>query len=571
MPRVPTYDGPRIAESPMPGPRRAMNASPLDHGAALAQGIEAVGQAAGSVQRYMHEERQKAEQIQLADAENQLVAHQSDLEVQAGKVKGRDAFGLPDSVLPSFDKREQELMGGLKSEEAKTAFRLRSQQRRVSLNRYLQQHMAGEGERYNAEVLDATLATGAQSAVLHRGDPERVREEQSRMADSIEGYQRRNGKDQAWYLAKRNEMLAKTHAEVIGGLIADENDQAAQSYLARYGEEMDPDARRRAGAALEISKIRDQSMAIVDQALAVPGQAYEQALAQVTKESGGDGKLRKESEERLDAMWRRREFAEAQAEENGMRDAYAQLADPNNLIGIDGVQPGLLASLKPGSQEAIRSFAQRMAKREDLPDSGPAFYALQQMAGAPETRDAFLQVNLLQHANEMSRNDLRSLMELQLQVRKASPEKRQQLTAGLISREDAVTWALSQAEIDPRPTRTENGRVVANPQAIRFRQLLDKAIVAHQQATGKEATGEEVRAMAGRLLVEEPVSEPGWLWGTTDKQVRSFDLPSAEKMAFTVQQVPPVLADQIRAGLKSRGVAASDDDVVSAYNASLGK
>ena len=573
MPRVPQAQN-QVQATGLPNARDTFQPSAQDYGAGLAPGLSDVSQVTMAIHQ---DAKQKANRVAIEDATNQLGAWEATAMPAALQVRGKAAFGLPDKVLPDYDKTAQKIEDGLADPEQKQAFRLMAADRRNGVNKALQSHMGAEYRTYNDQVFTDGITNSQQAVGLYYADEGRVNTELDRQAYAVQSYAQQNGLPPEWEQATKAKVISQSHSTVIDRMLADENDTGAKAHFDRYQAEMTPDAQAAALKALDVAGTRAQSQAEASRIFSTE-KPLDQMLDEVRQIK--DPKLQDATEARVTRLNALYLQAKGQAEDRTFKDAYETLVDPTNLKGIDGVPATVMSALPPERQNALRTYAASMARREEPTTDWGQYYKLQSLASAPATRDGFLKTNLLDYRNQLSNAEFKELTNLQADLRKqaGNQDASAKTLQGISSREDVVNETLAGIGIDPRPYTTKDGTVTVNQPAVAFRRQVDQAIVAQQQATGKPVTPEETRKIADRLVLQQTVQDPrGWYnparWfgdATTPRQVPTFQLPGADRLALSVSQVPVSEQAKIRDAAARAGRQLTDADVTALYNASLG-
>lgn len=173
MARVPQYDG-GVQVQNEPQVRERNVGSPEVFGAGIGRSVQQLG---GVVNQIAQREQEKADIAALMGADREL----ADLELQlfhdpdngAYSKRGRDAFGTPETVFPTWDKRVSEIEGRLTPAQ-RAAFQRQAQGRRQSLQTGLAKHITSESDRFYAAEADATVTTSAAAAAANYTDPDRI-------------------------------------------------------------------------------------------------------------------------------------------------------------------------------------------------------------------------------------------------------------------------------------------------------------------------------------------------------------------------------------------------------------
>lgn len=287
MPTVP-QDRNRVAIQDAPNARSNVNYSPEAFGAGIGRGIAQVG---GVVADYAQAEQQKQDTAALMSAERQLQEWQNNALFAPGTgayaQRGSNAFGLPDKLLPEWDKQVGDVAAGL-TERQRQVFNERAGDMRTSMQRDLMRHVGSEAETFQKQETNALVATRLDTAMLYWQDPARF-DKEMREAQSVFLAGNPGIPPEAAEVGMR-EIESKARAGVVGKMI-ETDPLGAQRYYDTYKDTLNEADRAQVERVLNPAR----KAAEADQAVArvkgrpVPGQAapsdfgtYRRAL-----ESGG--------------------------------------------------------------------------------------------------------------------------------------------------------------------------------------------------------------------------------------------------------------------------------------------
>ena len=212
---VPRYTGAEVA--PTNAPTTRVTASDQGRGA-LARGVQNL---AGSINGIIAAEIQKADESALLDYDNGLAQDRQALDVEASQLRGKNAIGAGQTILPKFEqaagKREEALPGRLRHRA--TQLRQRHQQ---TLQTGLARHELAESDRYHADTANASLNLSADEAVQNRADPEAMNESMARglLAATLEWNRLGFGPEQQEHL--RRNLVSTMHRRVVEATLAED-------------------------------------------------------------------------------------------------------------------------------------------------------------------------------------------------------------------------------------------------------------------------------------------------------------------------------------------------------------
>lgn len=514
MPTVPTYGDAQVRTQALPGARQ--NFDPGNPGKAIGDGLQRLG---AGVQDVWMAEQKKQSEIAVLEADRKLSSWAIDTlhnpETGALNRKGKDSFGLPDELLPAYDKTVEGIEKGLTNSAQRQAFRKLSTGRRLEMDQTLARHVSGEMRAFEDSELDAYIKN-AHGAALANPDGAGNEIERQRMA--IGSYADRNGKGPEWFKLKFGAAASNTHLGVVDGMLAKGQDQQALAYFQANGAQLLAEDRTRAEKALEIGTLRGASQRTADQIT----QSYTEPSAMMAAvEQIADPKLRDATEERVQRKIRFLADTNKAAIDKTFTNAWTVVERTGNL---DNVPPAQWGALPPNQRKALATYAKQRASGQDVANNDQKWL---EFLALPERK-----------LNELSEADL--LSGYVANFDKAHRERAmtrwadakaaangngtaRAKHAATRSFDDVVGSTLSKAGIglelgysktDIKKLSTEKQRVVAD-----FEAAADSAIKQFEatQLGGKRtANSEEMQKVVDSLLVKKVFVE-GRLWGGEEK------------------------------------------------------
>jgi hypothetical protein len=455
---MPTVPRRRVETAALPGVRVSPNApaQAFESGSTLAALARPVGIAAEIVE----EERQKADQIAVLDADNQLSELGTSLHGDALKMRGKEAMGARQHVREGWETSVSKIASGLTSERQKVAFQARAQSRWQSLNAAVERHTAQEAERYDTETTTAALQNRMNDAVTNYRDPARVTQAVAEQTAILKDFAKRNGLAPEVVAEKVGTAVSKTHTAVIDRILTAGDDRAASAYYAANKAAIQGDDQARIDKALEVGSTLGESQRRADQIMATRGVTRTQAFEAARQID--DPKLRQATEQRLDVEFSRRDRAE--------RDAYETLQEQAYRYVASGAMPpaSIFGHLKASDQVSIRSALRSAARGVDVETDWATYYDLKRQLADPKNRDT---VDVLGKAGKLGQAELKELLREKADVKagKASPTLR-----GFLTDDEMVSQAVATLKWKKE-----------DPRYITLLRAVDDAIVEAKEASGK--------------------------------------------------------------------------------------
>lgn len=577
MPTVPTMRAPLVQTQALPNAR--LNAVPSGN-SPVGDAMQNAGHAI--VQVYA-DQRRKAQATMYAESLTKLkqstLSQEYDPKGGWRQRKGADSFGLHDTVLPDYDKTAEQIAEEIPDQEVRARFKMAANDNRADLNQRLDGWVADQHQQYEAQVLDNGVKTSQQAAALNWQNPERVQRELLDQADRIRVYQQSNGLPAEWSQERIQQASSATHGAVIDQMLTAGNDAAAKKYFDQHKAEMSADAQVQIGKAVDYGSTMAQSQ-VETARIYDPAKSLEQMSAEADKIA--DQKVQAATKQRLENMTILHRQAIDQQGSKLLDDALrVSNMDPR---GIDAIPPQKLAELNtvdPKRFGVLLATAQRKVRREDVTTpEGYSVFTLNRSAltGAlgEDAKNKAIKEDPNNFADKLSRADLDAWHELR---DKAMVNK---VPKGLLNVEDVANQTLRSVGVNPSPDK--DGMV--DPRATRFRTLFNRAIEANG-GTDK-LTGDQMQKQADKLILEEVVPDPAGITGKAirygtfgaagllgfgvdgTKNVRTFELPNADRLVFSAAQLPADGRDRAKSALVAQGIPnPTDEQILDTYNAAI--
>lgn len=357
MPTVPVITQRQIAPQGLPNARVNEQASPGAFGASLAQPL---AQASKLFEGIALEERDKADTAAVLEAGTKL----NDLEQtmlfdpQNGALtrRGKNAFDLPNQVLPQFDAETQRIEGELGNDRQKLAFRRERTQRRAGIQLQLNRHEATEREGYYDQQDASALQSSRGAAGNFYNNEERIAEELGRQEAIIDARGTRKGLPQAQIDDLKQQTRSGTHADVIERFIARGEWRKGSIYFGEVRDQIDGDQATRIEGQLTSERRRAEAEVKSQQA----------ELRQSLRERVSDATAAYRFGLSFDAPPKRQEFVAALGAEDGNKAFESFQREEQLGVDLAGIavmspeeQADLLKSRAPTGTEGAAANAER--------------------------------------------------------------------------------------------------------------------------------------------------------------------------------------------------------------------
>jgi hypothetical protein len=229
MPQVPQYQSSLNTER-LPDVNLAQK--PLEaFGTGTARGLGDVGQVFNQIAQ---REIAEADDIAITQAETQLNSWTQDtlFHPKNGVLnrKGKNAFGLPDVVLPEFDKEGHRIAATLTTRRQQLAFwKLRGSQR-VQLDLTLNRHESAQREAFSDQELISGLQDSISTATNLYNDPGAIRGQIQRQLRIVNTQAGREGWGAEQTDAAAKKTISLTHFNVVERMMSVEEKAMARGY-----------------------------------------------------------------------------------------------------------------------------------------------------------------------------------------------------------------------------------------------------------------------------------------------------------------------------------------------------
>jgi hypothetical protein len=550
MPTAPTYKR-QVTEQPLRGGLIRTRVSPEDMGAGLGAAINRVAN------DYAEKEFEAADEIAVIAATNKLKQKSTEImydpKFGALSRRGRDAFDLPEIVMPVYDRIADEIASEMTTPRQKAAFARVQSAQRDNINLQVQRHVFQERTAYDKAETEGLVESSRGDAVHNYADPARVMQELQLQGATLMGYAKRNGlgPEQARKMVEQNR--SKTLLDVIERAAAANNDKIAKVYFDEGKSFLVGDHQTKAAKLVEESSLRGDSQRVADQLLSDPD-PDPFAIAEKIRDIK-DPKLRDLVQNRVDAELQRREQRNQASRED-------QFMMSLNFIEQGGSFAALPAStvmqLTHNQRAALRSYQKSVVAGESIETDWALYYSLKTEATTEATMGAFAKKDLMQYRHKLGDTEFKEMVGLQAGYRKGDARDQDKIN-GYRTTKQIVDDSLASVGIDPTP---KHGKTEAQ-QVAKFRRTVDEFVLQYSSQHGRPPPTKEVQQFVDNLLVKGKVPGSGIFW---DSKKFAFELNPDERIAIKKADVPAHTVRKIEDALKRNNIPITDEKVIELYN-----
>jgi len=528
--------------------------SPDAFGASLG---EAVGRGIANVALT---EQEHDDQVFLMKQANQIGQLSLQYKNRIRSAKGENAFGLPEQVQSDWQRDIGNIQSQARTPRQRAAVDHLVDTNWMDINGDMQAHVANEREHYDAEQTDAFTKTQEEKAIAHATAPmipgETLEGYNGRTSNSVQFtadssaaaiqlYGLRNGKPREWIEQQAAAKRSNVYSGAIAAQLSQGNDRAAKGLYDRFGESLVGSDKVAIQKSLEVASTRGESQRIADDIQAKannePALTLSDAIEEAKTKAGNDAVLRDAAVDRVRNDWALRLQSQELREKQLMDNAEEMFE--NKVSDID---PGTFAALPPQQQKVFRQLEKQLAHDNRPNDNGDPFYALRLQAAADPK--SFAKQDLRARRADVSDRDYDELIKLQSEILKGGGK----LSQGVTTQTDVTSRLLGQLGIKVKDKNTDE-------RALNFMRQLDQAVIANQQATGREVTPEQVEAIGSKLMAEITVKEPRSWWNLPD---RLFSGDANVRYPFFEAPAPATERAEIIDALKEQGVTDPSDEQI---------
>lgn len=561
MPKVRRYGTQQVESAPIPGVRKTAAETPTSTGAGLEaaraekfETIAGVGSAVGRqgtalFLQLREAERDRADDAAILEASNKLARVEQGLLYSDGGAlskKGKDSFGLPETVNTEFEKQAGEIAKGLVGPKQQAAFARERAQRGINLSATLHRHVFGERQAWEASELKEGVKNGVNAAVANALDPRRVAEELQAITTRIERHGPRAGMSPEAVKAALEGATTDVHVGVVERLLANNQDRAAKAYFEETKAQISGTALERVEKAIEVGSLRGEAQRKTEEITRAGGTFAEQLER---AKAIDDPELQDEVRRRLEHQKTVDDRIERERRETDLGDAYVAIDRGGS---VDAVSPALWARVvRDGHGSALRAYAKQRASGAEPETNYAVYYGYLQMASNEPAN--FVKTNLLGNRHQLSDSEFKQLASLQMSIRSGQKEAADKVLDDFRSAEDVINNSLRLAGVDPTDKK-------ATAPVTYLRQRVGELSGALARETGKKPTNKDIQAIVDSVL-SQPVSARDGFWSYFSSEPNA-KIPLLE---MTIGNVPTAARRQIEDVLRKNGRPINDAAILDLY------
>lgn len=220
-------------------PRLPEEVPPGAFGGEIGRSVEAVGEAE---QQHADAAMNRARQTQYAEGDNALQALSQQLTHDpkngAFTKLGKNAFGLDQQYLPTFDQGAQNIIANTPDIRVREQLQKAYQQHRVNLSTQLDAHEIAQHKVYEASTYTDAVKLASQAAVSNYNNASLIDQNLSKIDGSLASLADSQGWSAEHFAEARYEARAGVHQGVLDSMIADGKIDLARTYYEHVKSEL---------------------------------------------------------------------------------------------------------------------------------------------------------------------------------------------------------------------------------------------------------------------------------------------------------------------------------------------
>jgi len=542
--KVPIYESNQVKSSDSVGIGSSVSTSVENYGGGAANKTEVISKAAGVINNIYQEQKRKADEINVTDAQAKLTEFSNRMMSSkdgALSKKGKNSFDLLDTFPEDYKKGLSDIEKNLTNDEQKFMFSKYANQQKLSMEKQLQEHVAQETIRYDNEATKSFIDNkNNEISEMALRDLQGVDNGIAEIQKKLEEHADRNGFDDETKKNLIDKAVSNSYENAISQMISNDKEEVAKEYFKFQKDKIkDANALERIQKMVDDGSNRKMAQVAVDGYM---GKGLSESAAYKEAAKIDDAKLREQTENRINLSYSRRDAAIRDGKEKQFEyylNAAYKTGEPTKVKGWDNLDE--ITKKKILIAATNRSMGDETITKPDV------YKKLKSLAINPETRNDFNKTILLDYVNDLSPADYTQLKSWQTQARKGNQED----LDGVLTETQAIKNSISAAGLTKK-------------EADRYENKINLLVSNHQKALGRKLTSTEISKLSDEFLSESIVIN-------ALSNQRPIDLTPEEVKNINYEQIPKTDVTRIETKLKSRGLPVTDQRVRELYQLELNK
>jgi len=472
-----------------------------------------VAKAAGSVvsaaSDYFEAEKKRADEIKgvevkhrLAEAKNRLLY---DPEKGALNKRGKDAFGLHESVTADFDKEADEIEQELSNETQRAQFSTTKGSYKSDLDNDINRHTSVETRKYDKEQTEGLMSQIATDSAIQYLDEDRLVRNIEEMEKLQRGLGERDGQSKEKVDMDVRAVTSKLHLATISQKLVNDMAPEAEAHFKKYGDSMDVGDRASIAKAIESGTILHKAR---EAAVELTGKHSN--ISAVQKSLDENSGLSDQVKEKALDMARER-FAVKEAGQKHFKDRiFEQLSKKiekeNNFDSVQS-DPSYWA-LDDNQRKALRSEWDSIMRGTDRKNNDEKYTEF-----LFKSQGELAAMSLAEYRTEYRQNfskEYQNKADAMVNSAQTGDEKNQ-LLSPFSTYKDRFDDTLRMRDVvdASNPKKTDKDAKVYSQLAIKIREKVEKFEI-HDLGGKRRATGEEIQKIIDESVIQKVRLNKPW-------------------------------------------------------------
>ena len=458
------------------------------------------GGAGRAVQRFAAELGEKAEEFSKEDDAQAVFAARRKLdeweraaifdpEKGAASKLGKDALDLPKTIPQSFDDFAGKVAGELTSKRQRLAFQQVAESRRAQVSDWAGRHALAQKKSYDEGQYQADIKSFGDRAALF---PDKAGVEVAMQRERTIGYLRGQGRSEEEIQAVVKENESRIHLQVMSGMLANNDGEAAKAYFDKNKAGMSADAILHAERDMKEVVARGKAQAFGDMAVE-KGMTAAEALAEARRKFSGPEEVAAVNE--VKTRFAEREALKAAEQKQSSDEAWKIITNGGSRKGI---KPDLWNRLSGDEQRQINDYTEARWRRAKADAEGREIKtdlkAYADILSLPP--DQFVGLRLDAFQDRISRSDLKSLMDKQEKLRE--PKE----ATDVVTLDQQVSATINTLGLSGEKDQEKKGQLQHAIYTALESELRGRG--------GKKLTQAERQSIIDKQIIEVTVPDSGW-------------------------------------------------------------
>lgn len=204
---------------------------------------------------FFEAEKKKADEVKSVEVRNRLAAAKNrllyDPEKGALNKRGKDAFGLHETVSDELKKEFDDIETTLSNESQRAEFYKYKQAAQADIDNDLNRHTAVETRRYDEQQTTGAMEGPATDASIQYLDRDRTQKAVDEITEIRTKYGQRNGEAPEYTAAEVRKATSKVHVAVMSQMLVNDMAPKAEEHFKLYGETMEASDRTAMAKSIE--------------------------------------------------------------------------------------------------------------------------------------------------------------------------------------------------------------------------------------------------------------------------------------------------------------------------------